>query len=249
VVVSNGGGSLVSEGARLRVRDPGIVTPPANENRELGQSVTLGVAAVGTGSLGYQWYRDGVAVEGATGSSLTRNNLQPGDAGRYTVVVTGTHGTVTSAPAALTVNLATADGGFNPGANGAVHALAELADGSLLVGGGFGSLGGQPRNNLGRLSAEGTLDGDFNPGANGTVYAMAVDGDGRIVVGGGFTALGGRTRNYLGRLDAQGAVDLAFDPGANSVVSALALQTDGRILVGGQFSSIGGLSPQLPGAG
>ena len=40
---------------------------------------------------------------------------------------------------------------FNPGANGSVYSLAVQADGRILVGGGFTTLGGQSRTNLGRL--------------------------------------------------------------------------------------------------
>src|SRR5690606_22042728 len=65
-------------------------------------------------------------------------------------------------------------------------------------------LGGQPRNYLGRLNADGTLDNAFNPGVNtafGTVSSLAVQPDGKMLVGGGFTAIGGRTRYGIARLN------------------------------------------------
>jgi uncharacterized delta-60 repeat protein len=241
LVASNGAGSL-SRSTLLSVQDPGITVQPANENRETGQSVTLAVTAAGTGSLSYQWHRDGLALEGATGASLTRNNLQPADAGRYTVTVTGPHGSTTSTPAALTVNTVTADGSVSLAANSAVYGLAIQPDGAVVLGGAFTTLGGQPRGYLGRLLADGTLDGTFNPGANANVYALALQPDGGLVVGGSFTTLGGQSRNWLGRLNPDGAIDSAFDPNPNSVVYALAIQGDGRILVGGQFTSLGGQS-------
>jgi hypothetical protein len=49
----------------------------------------------------------------------------------------------------------TLDPSFNPGAGGidsGVGSLAVQADGKILVGGGFTTLGGQSRNNIGRLS-------------------------------------------------------------------------------------------------
>ncbi|NMD19448.1 MAG: hypothetical protein GYA76_04080 [Verrucomicrobia bacterium] len=46
---------------------------------------------------------------------------------------------------------------FNPGADGTVYALAVQPDGKVLVGGAFATLGGQPRNCLGRLHPDGTL--------------------------------------------------------------------------------------------
>src|SRR5712692_5434563 len=63
---------------------------------------------------------------------------------------------------------------FNPGADGGVQgsvlALAAQADGKILVGGFFATLGGQSRTNIGRLNADGTPDTSFTPGADNTVY-------------------------------------------------------------------------------
>jgi uncharacterized delta-60 repeat protein len=142
------------------------------------------------------------------------------------------------------------DTSFNPGANGTVHALAVQADGKILVGGAFTTLGGggtgtTTRNYIGRLNADGSLDTSFNPGANWSVYALSVQADGKIVVGGNFTTLGGggtgtTTRNGIGRLNADGSLDTSFNPGANNPVFALAVQADGKILVGGLFTTLGG---------
>ena len=126
-----------------------------------------------------------------------------------------------------------------------VYALAVQADGKILVGGDFTTLGGggtgtTTRNRIGRLNPDGTLDTSFDPGANSTVLALAVQADGKILVGGFFTTLGGggtgtTTRNNIGRLNPDGTLDTSFDPGANGNVNALAVQADGKILVGGQF--------------
>jgi len=129
---------------------------------------------------------------------------------------------------------------FNPGANSPVYSLAVQADGKILVGGGFTSLGGQARNRIGRLNADGTLDTAFNPGAGGDVNSLAVQVDGKILVGGYFTSLSGQARYYLGRLNPDGTLDTAFNPVANSTVDSLTLQADGKILVGGYFGSLGG---------
>ena len=104
------------------------------------------------------------------------------------------------------------DTGFDPGASadGIVLALAVQADGMILVGGHFTTLGGggtgtTTRNEIGRLNADGSLDTSFNPGADSSVQALALQVDGKFVVGGHFTLLGGggtgtTTRNRLGRL-------------------------------------------------
>jgi hypothetical protein len=54
-----------------------------------------------------------------------------------------------------------------------LYALAVQADGKILVGGSFNTLGGQPRYSLGRLNVDGTLDSSFNPGAGDTVTSLA----------------------------------------------------------------------------
>src|SRR5437899_2480116 len=140
---------------------------------------------------------------------------------------------------------------FNPVAGGImpwVYSLAVQADGKIVVGGTFSTLGGQTRKGIGRVNADGTLDTSFNPGLGvlpvtfGYVDSLVVQADGKIVVGGQFTMLGGQTRINIGRLNADGTLDTSFNPGANYVVTSLGVQADGRILVGGQFFTLSGQS-------
>ncbi|MEG0923252.1 MAG: delta-60 repeat domain-containing protein, partial [Comamonas sp.] len=72
--------------------------------------------------------------------------------------------------------------GFNPDANGTVNSVAVQPDGKVLVGGAFTQVGGQTRNRLARLNADGSLDASFNPDANGTVNSVAVQPDGKVLV-------------------------------------------------------------------
>jgi uncharacterized delta-60 repeat protein len=123
-----------------------------------------------------------------------------------------------------------------------VSSLAVQADGKILVGGFFRTLGGQSRNYIGRLNADGTLDPSFNPGANSDVLSLAVQVDGKILVGGALLNLAGQSRHHIGRLNANGTLDPSFNPGADSTVISLAVQADGKILVGGYFSTMGGQS-------
>ena len=142
------------------------------------------------------------------------------------------------------------DTNFDPGANSDVLALVEQADGKILVGGNFTTLGGggigtTSRITIGRLNPDGTLDDQFDPGADSMVLALAEQADGKILVGGTFTTLGGgstgtTTRNFIGRLEADGSLDVNFDPGASAAVRALTIQTDDKILVGGDFTALGG---------
>jgi uncharacterized delta-60 repeat protein len=129
---------------------------------------------------------------------------------------------------------------FDPNANNDVFAVAVQADGKILVGGVFTSVGGQTRNNIARVNPDGSLDASFDPNANFFVEALAVQVDGKILVGGLFTSIGGQTRNGIARLDPDGSLDASFDPNANSSVLAVAVQADGKVLIGGAFFSIGG---------
>src|SRR5438093_670306 len=58
---------------------------------------------------------------------------------------------------------------FNPNANGTVYAIAVQADGKILAGGLFTSIGGQTRNRIARLNSDGTLETAFDPNANNEV--------------------------------------------------------------------------------
>ncbi len=144
----------------------------------------------------------------------------------------------------------TLDTSFNSGAGGvsyaSVQSLAVQSDGRIVVGGNFTTVGGQSRNSIGRLNADGTLDTSFNPGAAGPYYpevtSLALQADGKILVGGNFSTLGGQSRTNIGRLNADGTFDPSFNPGAGGGVSSLALQADGEILVGGYFDTLGGQS-------
>src|SRR5205823_2472620 len=68
-----------------------------------GTTATFNVSASGTTPFAYQWQFNGGAIGGATGSSLSVSNVQPTDAGNYTVIVTNSASSTTSAIAALTV--------------------------------------------------------------------------------------------------------------------------------------------------
>ena len=68
-----------------------------------GGTFALAAAADGSG-LSYQWFRNGVALSGETGSIILRNNANSGDAGSYTVRVTNSAGSITSGASVVTIN-------------------------------------------------------------------------------------------------------------------------------------------------
>ena len=105
VVVTGDCGSVTSSASVLTVNPvTTITTQPAAVTTCLQQSATFTVVAAGTGTLTYQWRKDGVDIAGATSASYTVSNITAASGGNYSVVVTGTCGSVTSANAMLTVS-------------------------------------------------------------------------------------------------------------------------------------------------
>ena len=88
---------------------PTITSQPASRSVDAGTTVRFRVNATGTPPLSYQWQFNGVGLtnggsaSGATTASLTLENVQPAQAGNYTVVVSNAAGSVTSSNALLTV--------------------------------------------------------------------------------------------------------------------------------------------------
>ena len=107
VKVKNLAGTKTSNSAPLTVNlPPTISTQPASKSVVLGSTASFTVVASGTGTLGYQWSRNGTTISGATAATYTTAATVAGDNGAtFTVKVTNTYGNVTSAAATLTLNL------------------------------------------------------------------------------------------------------------------------------------------------
>lgn len=110
VVVANSVGSVLSRTATLIVslsapvnEAPTITQQPMSATVLTGSTVTFAVTATGTPAPSYQWDKNGVAISGATNPALTLAGVSAGDGANYRVVVTNNAGSVTSAPATLTV--------------------------------------------------------------------------------------------------------------------------------------------------
>jgi pectate lyase len=107
VIVTNAYGSASSGSANLTVTvptAPSIITQPQDLTVLPGQNAVFNVTAGGSAPLGYQWYDNNTLLTNATGSTLTLSNVQPSDAGSYSVVVSNFVSTATSSNAVLTVN-------------------------------------------------------------------------------------------------------------------------------------------------
>jgi len=102
---------------------------------------------------------------------------------------------------------------FSPAATGlstSVYSLALQADGKILVGGIFSTLGGASHLRIGRLNPDGTPDNAFTAGANSDVYGLAIQADGKVLAGGFLTYLAQQPRSFIGRLN-------NLDPAAQSL--------------------------------
>ena len=82
---------------------PVITRQPADITIFEGHSASFNVMASGSPPLSYQWRFDDTDIPGATNRSLVLSNVQPGEAGNYSVLVTNAAGSATSSNALLTV--------------------------------------------------------------------------------------------------------------------------------------------------
>jgi hypothetical protein len=124
VVLTNLAGQVTSSNAILMVFwPPTISVQPTNQTVNPGTNVTFAVAASGSAPLRFQWRLAETPLAGRTNATLGLTNVQPGDEGFYSAVVTNRDGSTTSQAALLTV--------LRP---------PRLVDPEMLAGGGFQTL-------------------------------------------------------------------------------------------------------------
>lgn len=133
------------------------------------------------------------------------------------------------------------DGSFvtSASANGAVRAIAQNANGDLIVAGAFTQVSGSTRNRIAALDADGTLLSTFAIGANEAIWSIVPRIDGSFYVAGDFTSIAGQARGRVARLNASGAAIAGFDGQASDLVRAMTVQPDGKVLIGGTFEVVG----------
>lgn len=110
VTVSNNFGFATSSNAAVTVIGTSNSVPPSITSLlplsltvTQGATATFTVVASGTAPLSYQWLFNGMALTGRVSSVLSLMDVQPSQAGAYSVVVANSAGTVTSPPATLSV--------------------------------------------------------------------------------------------------------------------------------------------------
>jgi uncharacterized delta-60 repeat protein len=187
---------------------------------------------------------------GAPGSFMARFNIDGSPDTAYNPLINGAvnaisvqpNGATTSEPSDYAIWLqqnGTVRFTYEAASNGQVDAVAQQADGRVLVGGLFSNF----ENNLAflnlvRLNTDGSVDTTFNPNPNGSVNSIVVQPNGQILIGGNFTTVQGAAVDYLARLNADGTLDSTFLPNPNQEILSVALQSNGDIIASGNFSAV-----------
>ena len=161
VEISNGAGTVTSQPALITVLTPAapvISLQPIGTHVELGFGFNLSVQATGSGSLTYQWLKNGALIPGATSPTFSVVLAQPEDAGSYRVQVNNVAGYVLSNPAEITVGTApviTQQPVGQSALPGTQVTLSVLATGSAP------------------MSHRWLKDGTYIPGATSSLYSIA----------------------------------------------------------------------------
>ncbi|MDX1452046.1 MAG: immunoglobulin domain-containing protein [Oleiphilaceae bacterium] len=161
-----------------------ITSQPQSVDVDEGGNVTLSVGANGGGTLSFQWRKDGVAIDGAIGSSYTISAAALNDAGLYDVIVSNSVGSVASNSALLAVNEVTPSLGTialswdipTQREDGSALELFEI-DGYVIV---YGTESGQLTNQINIVGAgETTASIADLPPATYYFAIATIDSDGR----------------------------------------------------------------------
>jgi len=109
VAVSGKGGVTLSSAATLTVisRAPKIAIDPTPQSVIAGKNATFTATTTGLAPFTYQWLKNGQTITGATSSSFTTPVTLGDNAKQYSVRVSNSFGSVTSAGAVLTVQPST----------------------------------------------------------------------------------------------------------------------------------------------
>ncbi len=133
--------------------------------------------------------------------------------------------------------------------DGLVYAAVADGSGGWYIGGEFAHVGGEPRQNLAHVLADGTVDPAWAPGASGTypyeptfggaVWVLAFDGT-TIYAAGPFDTLAGEARAGLGAVDLAGDVT-AWAPTIEPAWGVQAIGFRGTtVYLGGGFHAVDG---------
>lgn len=98
-------GVIESDAVTVTVRPATVITqqPPATVSVQVGQPLSITVAATGAGTVQYQWFKDGTQIAGEVAPTFAVAAVANGDAGKYWCRVRSECGDVTSDTSDVTV--------------------------------------------------------------------------------------------------------------------------------------------------
>ena len=103
--VTNLVGNVISNSVNLQMGIiPSIATQPTSQSVSIGSSATFTVIANGSGTLSYEWKKNGVAISGASGNSYTISSVANTDTGNYVCFISNTYGSITTNSVILSIN-------------------------------------------------------------------------------------------------------------------------------------------------
>jgi len=220
---------------------PATITNPVVSVRAVdGWFATLSVGVDSQSAVTYQWFKNGVALSGETGTTITFEPVAATDFGLYTVEITNAAGTVTSGPAELgerpdPIALQPILGNNN---GGIIYDPISRAAGGYYIPGSFaewnapaGTISAQ---RLVRILADGTPDPTFTPVINSTVASVAELPDGSLIIRGSFSTVDSTSAPGFAKLLPDGSLDTAFMTTIGSSypnVSKVFIDDDGKALI------------------
>ncbi len=90
-------------GSQVLIAPDFVQQPAATETVWFGANVSMSALAGGAGPITYQWNGPSGPIAGATNTTYTLNNAQPGNSGSYSCTASNVYGPTTSSSLALTV--------------------------------------------------------------------------------------------------------------------------------------------------
>jgi len=241
VTASNSGGSFTASlGITVNAVPPPVITAqPGNQSVVPPATATFSVTASGSGTLLYQWQKNGAPIPGASGASYTTPATSGADNGSlFRVVVTDAFGgSVTSSAATLLAQGFSATGAMATARE--FHTATLLLDGKVLVTGGNAGTATLRTAEIydpasGTFSTTGSM---FTARQN---HSASLLPDGKVLVSGGYSGTA-----YLASAEIFDPSTGIFAPTASDMPEARMNFTSttlvgGKVLIAGGFRQTGG---------